>query len=180
MNDLTAAWDSHRERVGKYLRRRLASEADVEDLQQETFLRLYRAQPSLADSSRIEAWLLHTARNLLVDHYRASRPTSPLEVEPAAQPNRVPTPLETLQPCISPLLTRLPEKYRQALSLDLDGVPQQEIAQRQGVGLSGAKSRVQRARNLLHREFERCCMFSHDDDGTLLDYRQRLAGNSCA
>ncbi|MFP3874901.1 MAG: sigma factor [Thiohalophilus sp.] len=42
MIDVTAAWENHRKTVAQFLRRRLASEADAEDLTQETFLRLFR------------------------------------------------------------------------------------------------------------------------------------------
>lgn len=180
MIDIITAWERHQSAVSGFLRHRLASRADAEDLLQETFLRLHRARPpGLTDSSAVRAWLLHTARNLLVDHYRAARPTGTLQDDPADDGRHLPTPLESLQPCIAPLVAKLPEKYRQALSLDLEGIPQQAIALRQGVGLSGAKSRVQRARNLLRREFDRCCAFSHDDDGSLLDYRKRPGGPSC-
>jgi len=181
MIDITTAWKHHQSTISGFLRRRLANPADAEDLLQETFLRLYRADPpGLADSSAVRAWLLRTARNLLTDHYRAARPIVTLEDDPADEGHRLPTPLESLEPCITSLVSRLPEKYRQALALDLEGVPQREIAKREGVGLSGAKSRVQRARNLLRGEFERCCTFTHDEDGSLLDYRIRREQRPCA
>jgi len=181
MIDITTAWKQHHGIISGFLRRRLANPADAEDLLQETFLRLHRASPpGLADDSAVRAWLLRTARNLLTDHYRAARPTVRLEDDPADEGRRLPTPLESLEPCITPLVSRLPEKYRQALALDLEGVPQREIASRTGVGLSGAKSRVQRARDLLRGEFERCCAFTHDEDDSLLDYRVRREHPTCA
>ena len=49
--------------------------------------------------------------------------------------------------CLRPMFECLPEKYRTPLMLaELDGRPQQEIADKLGLSLSGAKSRVQRGR----------------------------------
>ena len=151
------AWQAHRQVVQGWLRRRLADPMLVEDLTQESFLRLHRAQPQLQEPGRLRAWLLRTAHNLLIDQMRAQAPEMPLD-ELLVQPLRPDPPFwRSFEPCIAPLAQRLPEDYRAVLLWDLDGVPQQEIAQRQGIGLSGAKSRVQRARGLLGQEFMRCC-----------------------
>jgi RNA polymerase sigma-70 factor (ECF subfamily) len=62
------------------------------------------------------------------------------------------------------LLHSLPEPYRYALVLtEFEGLSQQQLARRLGISLSGAKSRVQRAREQLkellidycHQEFRR-------------------------
>lgn len=163
----TQAWYRHRSTVVGYLRRRLRDPMLVEDLTQETFLRLHRAQPSLAEPLQLRAWLLRTARHLLIDHIRARKPEQPLDerLEPAAPE---PATWRAFEPCIAPLAQRLPDIYRTALLWDLDGIPQQEIAQRQGIGLSGAKSRVQRARVLLAQAFAHCCDDLSDPDDALL------------
>jgi len=151
------AWQAHRQVVLGWLRRRLADPMRAEDLTQESFLRLHRAQPPLQEPGQVRAWLLRTAHNLLIDHIRAQAPELPLE-DLSVQPMPPdPPPWRSFEPCIAPLAQQLPADYRTALLWDLDGVPQQEIAQRQGIGLSGAKSRVQRARGLLAREFLLCC-----------------------
>lgn len=167
MNELTTtAWHQHHAVVLGYLRRRVADPALAEDLTQETFLRLHRSQPMPQESVQLRAWLLRTARNLWVDHIRASRPEVPLdEALPIADAE--PAVWRAFEACIVPLAQRLPEDYRAALLWDLDGVPQRMIADRQGIGLSGAKSRVQRARGLLAQEFARCCDDPTDSDSAL-------------
>jgi RNA polymerase sigma-70 factor (ECF subfamily) len=162
----TSAWHQHSTFVQGYLCRRLHDPMLAEDLTQETFLRLHRAQPELQKPAQLRAWLLRTAHNLLIDHVRARKPEVPLDESLPLVGNETAT-WRAFEPCIVPLAQRLPEDYRSALLWDLDGVPQQEIAERQGLGLSGAKSRVQRARGLLAAEFSRCCDDLSDSDSAL-------------
>jgi RNA polymerase sigma-70 factor (ECF subfamily) len=173
MYDLASAWEHEHKTVRRFLQRRLDNPADIDDLLQEAFLRLHRSRPALPNMSAVRAWLLHTTRNLVADHYRSGQRQQALEHEPTAELPTLPSPLHTLQPCIQPLSAKLPAKYREALALELAGVTQREIARRQAIGLSGAKSRVQRARRLLRQEFERCCRFEYADDGSMLDYRPK-------
>jgi len=168
--DTTAAWRQHRLSVYRYLRRRLPSRELAEDLVQETFLRLHRAPPDTATPEQLRVWLLRTAHNLVVDHYRAQRDEVGIDESLAADDGDRGTALRTLEPCIAPLAARLPGPYRAALLWDLAGLPQQEIARRQNIGLSGAKSRIQRARLLLKGEFERCCRYHFNHADVLVGY----------
>lgn len=166
MSELTAsAWQQHRPAVLGYLRRRVGDPMLAEDLAQEVFLRLHKAQPPLAEPLQVRAWLLRTARNLLVDHFRTHKDAVPLDEAPHL-PAREPAAWRAFEPCVESLAQRLPDDYREALLWDLDGVPQQAIAARQGIGLSGAKSRVQRARGLLAQEFVQCCGEGQPDADT--------------
>ena len=177
MNQQTErAWTEHRGEVLAFLRRRLPEPAAAEDLTQDVFLRLHRAQPALEGPGAVRAWLLSAARNLLVDYFRSRRDHVP-PADDLANPVDAAASLRQLEPCIGPLLARLPEPYRTALACDLDGLPQREIAHRQGISLAGAKSRVQRARVLLQRQFERCCDYVFDHDGALVGFTPR-AGRS--
>ncbi len=68
----------------------------------------------------------------------------------------------------------LPEKYRQALILtELQGLPQQALAERLGISLSGAKSRVQRGREKLRQALLDCCHFEFDRRGGIISYQAR-------
>jgi RNA polymerase sigma-70 factor (ECF subfamily) len=46
---------------------------DALDLVQETFLRLFEKMGSFEEGRNFEAWLLHIAKNLCIDHYRKLR-----------------------------------------------------------------------------------------------------------
>ncbi|MFN2309516.1 MAG: sigma-70 family RNA polymerase sigma factor, partial [Gammaproteobacteria bacterium] len=124
-----ADWQRHRAAVLAWLRRRTGDPMLAEDLAQEACLRLHRAQADLAQDGQVRAWLLRTAHNLLVDHFRARRPEQRLETATEAVAPEA-TPWRAFEVCIEPLSQELPELYRSALLWDLDGMPQQEIAQR--------------------------------------------------
>jgi RNA polymerase sigma-70 factor (ECF subfamily) len=76
-----------------------------------------------------------------------------------------------------PLLGALPTPYRQALALaEVEGLSQREIAGLEGLSLSGAKSRVQRARRMLRAALLSCCRVELDRHGSVLDYVPLRAG----
>src|SRR5690242_238795 len=56
--------------VFAYLKSRLLSLTDAEDLAQEVFLRFYQARERFDTTSLIRPWLLGIARNLLKEHLR--------------------------------------------------------------------------------------------------------------
>lgn len=76
-----------------------------------------------------------------------------------------------LLPCIRAMVLALPEQDRQALILtEYQGLTQKELGERLGLSFSGAKSRVQRAREKLKQELLACCHFELDRRGHILDY----------
>jgi RNA polymerase sigma-70 factor (ECF subfamily) len=93
------------------------------------------------------------------------------DTDPAAEPE---IPLSDLR-CrsaewLDELVGQLPEKYREALRFaEVDGLTQQKVADRLGLSLSAAKSRIQRGRVMLKDVLEQCCRFEFDRRGNLMD-----------
>ena len=56
--------------------------------------------------------------------------------------------------------------------IDLDGMPQAGAARREGVSLSGMKSRVQRGRRRLAELLGQCCTLTLDARGVPMDYER--------
>jgi RNA polymerase sigma factor (sigma-70 family) len=59
-----------------FIRRRVANEADVEDLLQEVFFELVRAHRLLLPIDFVTGWLYRVARNRITDLFRKKRPES--------------------------------------------------------------------------------------------------------
>jgi RNA polymerase sigma-70 factor, ECF subfamily len=79
-----------------------------------------------------------------------------------------------LLPCVRATVLALPEQDRQALILtEYQGLTQKELGERLGLSFSGAKSRVQRAREKLKQELLACCHFELDRRRHILDYQPR-------
>jgi RNA polymerase sigma-70 factor (ECF subfamily) len=78
---------------------------------------------------------------------------------------------QELARCLRPMVERLPPPYREAVALvDLAGVPQTEAAAREGLSVSGMKSRVQRGRRALKDVLVECCPVHLDTGGRIVDY----------
>ena len=54
--------------------------------------------------------------------------------------------------------------------IDLDGLAQADAARREGVSVSGMKSRVQRGRRRLAELLGQCCSLTLDTRGVPMDY----------
>jgi RNA polymerase sigma-70 factor (ECF subfamily) len=61
--------------------------------------------------------------------------------------------------------------------VDLDGIPQAGAAQREGVSLSGMKSRVQRGRRRLAELLGQCCTLTLDARGVPMGNERAPGGN---
>jgi len=84
--------------------------------------------------------------------------------------------VKELLPSIKAMVDSLPADYRQALILtEYEGLTQRELAERLGLSFSGAKSRVQRAREKLKIMLLDCCHFEFDRLGKVIDYQPKCA-----
>ena len=120
----------------------------------------------------LPAWVFAAARNAVIDHYRARRPADALPAElaaPGEEGGRAA--VAELAACLKPLVAALPPRYRDAVLLsELGGLTQNDAAQRLGLSLSGAKSRVQRGRRMLQEKLLACCRVELDHRGAIVDY----------
>jgi len=64
-------YETHFERVARYILLRIGDEAEAEDLASEVFIRALRAVDSYKETGApMEAWLFRIAHNIVVDHLR--------------------------------------------------------------------------------------------------------------
>jgi RNA polymerase sigma-70 factor (ECF subfamily) len=168
-----AVWSQLSNDLRRFIRRRVADDQTADDLLQETFIRIHRGIASLDNAERLLPWVYQIARNIVHDHYRAKPETvEPLgDTDPAAdRKDRFDGSQCRCAEWTEELIGQLPETYREAIRLsEVEGLSQQEIADRLGLSLSGAKSRVQRGRAMLREVLDRCCHFEFDRRGNLLD-----------
>jgi len=170
------AWREVEARLRPYVARRVAP-ADVDDVIQETFVRVYRGLATLTDGERFGAWVYRIAGSAIADHGRMRARHPPLPATPTEEPAE-PTATDDdddhleaeLAECIALFVARLPSPYREAITLtELEGLTQKDAAPMLGVSLSGMKSRVQRGRDRIRRMFEECCEISTDCRGHVTD-----------
>jgi RNA polymerase sigma-70 factor, ECF subfamily len=171
-----------REVIGQlrtFVRRRISDPDRADDLVGDIVLRIHQNLGSVDDRERLAHWVSRVARNAVVDEYRraararehlVAAPTDPTPVA-ATEVDDPSSVLDDLTRCLRPLLAGLPPDQRRAVEMiDLDGMPQAGAARREGVSLSGMKSRVQRGRRRLAELLGQCCALTLDARGVPMDY----------
>jgi len=179
---IDAIWTAFAEPLRRFIRRRVRDDADADDLLQIVFGKIHAGLSDLADSERLPAWIFQIARRTLIDHFRgrASAPAFVDLPEGLADDSEPPSALNELAECIRPMIDRLPDPYRQALTLtELEGRTQRELADALSLSLSGAKSRVQRGREQLKGLLLACCHVEVDRRGGVVDYEPRQGCSGC-
>ncbi len=176
-------WTELTRELRRFVARRL--DRDVEDVVQETLLKVHRHLPDLRDDERIGPWAYRIARNAIIDHHRARARALEREVtadvgdEPGAAEGSIDDNNLNAEVAswLVPMISQLDEPYREALVLtEVEGLSQVELAERLGMSRSGARTRVQRARAKLRGVVERCCAITTDRRGNVID----VSGcNSC-
>lgn len=167
--------------VRRFIARRVEPAA-LDDLVQEVFLKVHESAAELRDADRLGPWLFRIARNVVIDHLRKRRARTHAPLDEADEPV-APEPEsnfnQEMAAWFRPMMNLLPDEYRVALELtEIEGLTQRELALRAGLSLSGAKSRVQRAKHLLEGIVRACCDFEVDVHGNFLSCRPR-SGGSC-
>ena len=182
-NTEAIAWQAHRNVLYRFVLKRVRHEAAAEDIVQEVFVKAYTRQGTLKDPSKLRPWLYQITRNAIIDYYRMQKPSEAVPDElfhedTKEEDNRAQSELAR---CLVPLLNELPEPYRQVLRLtEFEGATQREAASQLGLSLSGAKSRVQRARKMLREVLLKCCRVELDRRGGVVDYEARDGCDGCS
>ncbi|WP_411847079.1 sigma-70 family RNA polymerase sigma factor [Roseibacillus persicicus] len=151
----------------------------AEDLTQDVLVKAFAKSASLREEERVVPWVFRIARSHIADHYRRGRAASSLregekgygwlvdEQEVSYFP-------EILSNFLRGVVEGLPPIYRDALRFtDCEGRSQVELARREGISVSGAKSRVQRARAEVRAAVERCCFLDTDPYGGVVEVEPR-------
>ena len=146
--------------------RLVGNREDAEDVVQESLWKAYQHLPSYRMEAAFSSWLTRITVNQAIGLLRRRR-TNPIDqsldsddqTQPvfACWPAPGPTPEEIcqvgeLRDRLATAMERIPLKYQVALSqLALEGRSHREIADRLGVSVATAKTRVHRARHMLRR-----------------------------
>ena len=172
LSQMDLVWDRYRHRLKAFIRSRVWDDAEAEDILQEVFIRVHRHLCCQPDWNKPESWFYQIARNLIIDHYRRQRETVEIPEGLPGEPDLPEDDPEALLALsLKDLIDELPEAYRQALLLtEYQGMNQKQLAEHLGLSLSGAKSRVQRARERLRDMLLSCCHFEFDHRGRIVDY----------
>jgi RNA polymerase sigma-70 factor (ECF subfamily) len=167
-----AIWTAFSARLRAFIAKRVRENVDIDDILQEVFTKIHAGLGKLKEEERLEAWLFQVTRRAIVDHYRNHRLVG-LHEEIAAKSASQDVAAEVAS-WLGPMMSLIPEEDQTSLRLvELEGVSQKDLASRLGLSVTGAKSRVQRARARLKQAVLDCCHIEMDRRGTPIDYSKK-------
>lgn len=145
------------------------SEADAEDLVQETYIRAFRFRDQFTPGTNLKAWLFRILTNTFINSYRrrqAQPETTELDevdefslyrrMSGSATASAAPNPETELLNAfvdgeVKDALGDLPEKFRQVVLLDVEGFSYKEIAEMLDIPIGTVMSRLHRGRKFLQK-----------------------------
>ena len=154
-------------RIQGFLRKRLNDEERVEDLTQDTFLRIHRARDSYDPNRKFSTWIHTIANNLLKNEFRnrsrrremvfsdlraesapSGAPSRPVEFESTRADPEYEAYRSELRDAIDTAIERMDEHHRVPFVMrEVDDLSYEEIADAIGIPVGTVKSRLNRARN---------------------------------
>lgn len=144
------------------------SEADAEDLVQETYIRAFRHRDQFTPGTNLRAWLFRILTNTFINSYRKKstqpetteldaieettlyRRMSDVASSTSSEPERLVVD-NMLDTEVTQALDELPERFRSVVVLDVEGFSYREIAEMLEIPIGTVMSRLHRARRSLQR-----------------------------
>lgn len=158
---LEQLWNQYHSELFNFIRQRVNSIQDTEDILQDVFVKAQRHDcPSKVNP---RAWLYRTARTTIIDYYRTRKSYEQLPETLVAQKEPDTSTLEMVIDCLREEAERLPEAYRDVLfAVDFEGQPQQQVSVVNDIPYATVRSRIRRARQQIKDSFENCCRVFFD------------------
>ncbi len=146
--------------VGRCVRGWQKDRNRIDDIVQETFLRVHRARAKYRPGASVAAWVLTIARRLCIDMGRrdkASKETllrGDRVLEPSFDPRNETDNVEELLVVLREAVAELPESLRNVVAMHkLEGRPLAEVAQELGINQGAARVRAHRGYARLKKQF---------------------------
>lgn len=163
-------WDEYQSAIKAFLRSRVSSSDDVDDLLQDILIKTYKNLHTIKSESSIKSWLFQTANHAIIDFYRKKAKSSGVNAEDLWYDKNDTDIKHELSKCIEPFINSLPRDNAELLtSVDIQGNTQKDYAESHGISYSTVKSRVQKSRSQLRELFEDCCHLRLDHRGNVID-----------
>jgi RNA polymerase sigma-70 factor (ECF subfamily) len=167
-------YNTFRAEMRKFIFSKIKDKATTDDLMQEVYLKIHANIAHLRDLDRVRPWVFAITRNMVNDHFRNQKFDKELDSLKLSSMDAATPVNDQFNACMMPLVDKLPATLRTAIILtDLKGMSQTSLAKKLKISYSGAKSRVQRARELLKKNITDCCNIVSDKYGNIVSHEPR-------
>ena len=166
-------WVEFRTQLKQFILKRVSDESMADDILQDVFVKIHSQIETLKDDTKIQSWIYKITRNTIIDHYRTRKINTEI---PDTVPllDKIPENVDIKKgfTSVKSMIRDLPYPYNEALLLtEVEGLSQKELADQCGISISGANSRVQRARQLLDKKLKGYCRMEYNRHGSVVDYQ---------
>ena len=178
---IESIWEEFNKPLKSIIKRRVKNDQDVDDILQNVFYKIHTGIGSLRDSDKINSWVYKIARNAVIDFYRKQKSEAnmiELSEDIISESEDELTTNGQIAQCLKAMINYLPEIQRQAIELtEFQNLTQKELGERMCLSVSGAKSRVQRARVKLKEMLLGCCQLEFDRLGNVIEYKHKCSNS---
>ena len=164
-------WKDFNAQLFNFIQKRVKNKNVAKDLLQDIFVKIHLNLTSLKNEEKLTSWVYQITRNSIIDYFKKSKHETELTKDVIEQIEPENFNLE-LTKCLVPFIEKLPANYREAIvKTELGNLSQKDYAEELGISYSGAKSRVQRAREELKTLFTDCCVINVDVYGNVIEHQ---------
>ena len=160
-------WNQTQDKLKSFVIRYTKDRALADDIIHDVFLKVHGKVGQLKESEKLVGWIFQITRNTITDYFRNKGKTinlQDIDWETESKPLN-----ECVSTCLSDMMTTLPTKYRHALELtEFKNFSQIDLAKELNLSYSGAKSRVQRARQMLREKMDEAYLIKFDSYGNVV------------
>jgi len=168
--DSASVWRDYADRLKRFIVSRIRPPLQADDILQDVFIKVHTHMNALRDEQSLSAWLYQITRHTIADHGRRLGKTEP--PVPSDDVSDDETPYTELEHCLQPMMMQLNAQDRAILTaVDINNKSQKALAAEWNMSESGAKSRVQRARQRLKQNFLACCDYEWNRRGEMVDFK---------
>ena len=166
-------WLRTQNELRTFVHKKVKDKSLAEDIVQDVFLKVSMHVQTLKESEKITGWIYQITRNVIADHFR--KQSKSINVHDIDWEEEEKNYNECVSSCLRHMLENLPGKYREALALtEFENLSQIQLAERLQISYSGAKSRVQRARQMLRDKMNNAYNIQLDAYGNAIVCEDRL------
>ncbi|MCV6628359.1 MAG: sigma-70 family RNA polymerase sigma factor [Flavobacteriaceae bacterium] len=167
--NIEAIWAATHEAVYAFALKKLQDVDLAKDITQEVYLTLLDKQEQLQDTDKIKSWLLTVTYRKCMDVFRLKQKNYGIAAEESEKIISLAEEAHDVQDCMQGILNQMPEKYATPLRMvSMEGLKQQQIAERMNLPLTTVKTRILRAKKMLAQGYIDCCDFRYNDKGYLV------------
>jgi RNA polymerase sigma-70 factor (ECF subfamily) len=161
------AWTEISTELRNFVFRKVKDRDVANDIVQDVFIKVQSKIGQLRETDKITGWIFQITRHAITDYFRIkakSFPITELQWESDTQELN-----DCVAMCLNKLVYTLPKKYRDALVLtEIENFSQTALADHLGISYSGAKSRVQRGRQMLKEKLHELYKIETDTYGNII------------